>query len=191
MTDGENSIGSDASCTIRFEVTTLLAHVGTITADTKAQKFAFRCAPSANGAVFVDGKPADASHEFALSFDEKTPSVVKHDESLTWFIVKRGERFAIRLRNSSNPVLVNFHGIDSWPINLDYRLHGKFIAYDPPRELAVPNAIGGVDKEVSKGYVEFTLHNQKLTLQTVDEGVRFDFSISRFLIIKFCFYIHH
>ena len=168
LADGENTIGADASCTIKFEVAQLQSHVGTITADTKAHKFAFRCAPAASG-VSVDGKPADASHEFALSFDEKTPTVVKHDESLTWFVIKRGERFAIRLRNSKNPVLVNFHGIDSWPINLDYRVRGKFVAYDPPRELAVANAVGGVDKELSKGYVEFTLHNQKLTLLTVDD----------------------
>src|SRR5881628_3512802 len=84
---------------------------------------------------------------------------------LSLYVIKRGERFAIRVKDPNSPVRKEFKGIDAFPPNPAYRIVAEFVPYDPPREVAVPTILGTTEKMKAPGYVKFKLAGRELTLE--------------------------
>ncbi|MBZ0199325.1 MAG: DUF1684 domain-containing protein [Ignavibacteriaceae bacterium] len=87
-----------------------------------------------------------------------------------WFVIKRGDKFGIRLRDLDAELLKNFPGIESFPINEDWKLTEKFVPYLPPKIIAVPNVLGTIEPEISPGYIKFTKDNKQFALDAIDSG---------------------
>jgi uncharacterized protein len=51
----------------------------------------------------------------------------------------------------------------------------KFVAYEPPKLITVPNVLGETTQMPAPGYVQFTLHGQLLRLDPVMEDDRLFF----------------
>ncbi len=61
--------------------------------------------------------------------------------SLRWFIIKRGDKYGIRLRDLDAELLKNFDGIERFPIDSLWKINAKFEKYDPPKKIMIPTAI--------------------------------------------------
>ncbi|HEU4403373.1 MAG TPA: DUF1684 domain-containing protein [Candidatus Polarisedimenticolia bacterium] len=88
---------------------------------------------------------------------------------LTMFVIKRGDRFAIRLRDRNNAARREFAGLHWFPIREEYRVVASFQRYDPPRRIAIPNILGQTEQLPCPGSVSFTLGGRTLTLEPVIE----------------------
>lgn len=75
--------------------------------------------------------------------------------SVTFFVIRRGDRFGVRVKDSESPTRTAFHGIERYPVSLDWRLEASFEPYDPPKPIPVPTAIGTIDDESSPGALVF------------------------------------
>lgn len=117
--------------------------------------------------VTVNGKPADRA---VLAADSTGAPDVLRVRNLSMFVIQRGNRFGIRLKDPDSPALRRFEGTRWFPIAESYRVTAKFVPYSPPRKIAVPNILGDVDQEDSPGYVEFKLKGQTHRLVPVSEG---------------------
>ena len=93
--------------------------------------------------------------------------------SLRWFIIKRGEKFGVRLRNLEAPLLQEFKGIETYPINADWRIEAVFEPYNPPKKLAIPTILGTVEEEISPGALKFQVDGKTYTLDPVGNGKLF------------------
>lgn len=61
----------------------------------------------------ADNKRIESTTE--LSHDgSKKPTIVKIGP-IMFFIIKRGPKIGVRVKDSTNPDLINFHGIESFP----------------------------------------------------------------------------
>ena len=98
-----------------------------------------------------------------------SPDVLRLND-LTMFVIRRGNRFGIRLKDKNSPTRKAFTSLKYFPISEAYRVVAKFVPYDPPKKIAVPNILGDTEQEPSPGYVEFTLNGQKCRLDPVSEG---------------------
>jgi uncharacterized protein (DUF1684 family) len=65
------------------------------------------------------------NNEVIYSSDDKS-SVISH-QSLRWFIIKRGDKFAIRLRDLEGEYLKAFQEIDHFPADSKWKIKAKFI----------------------------------------------------------------
>ncbi len=81
------------------------------------------------------------------------------------FVIRRADRFGIRMKDSDSQLLRDFHGIDYFPAREDYRVTGQFVA--EPRKIPITNILGQTEPEDSPGYVVFRLHGQELRLRPV------------------------
>ena len=117
-------------------------------------------------ALTAGGKPAAAT---ALRTDADGDPTVLEYGPISFYVIKRRDRFAVRVKNSVNPPLLSFTGIDSFPIERAWRLEARFEPYDPPKELLVPNVIGGADREKCPGAIVFELGGQTFRLEPVRE----------------------
>jgi len=98
-------------------------------------------------------------------------------DGLTMFMIHRGDRYGIRMRDIKSQLRQQFTNRHWFPVKADYRVTAKFVAYNPPKMIAVPNVLGETSQMPSPGYVEFTLDGHELRLDPVveDESLFFIF----------------
>jgi uncharacterized protein len=118
----------------------------------------------ADGKVtFIEPSGAQKS----LSFDENNPDVVKAGSSVSFFVIKRDERLAIRAKDSASPVLKNFEGVSYFPINPAMRFEAKLIP--DVKKIPILNVLGQTEMEESPGWVEFTFEGHAYRLRPIYE----------------------
>jgi hypothetical protein len=89
-----------------------------------------------------------------------------------------GDRYAIRMRDKNSKLRKDFQGLRWFPIDESYRVVGRWVPYDKPREVVSQNILGDINRSQAAGYVEFTLHRQSLRLepeQNDEKGMEFVF----------------
>ena len=105
-----------------------------------------------------------------LVSDEKGKPTQIRTGSQTFYLIRREDRFGIRLKDGNSEVRRNFKGLHWFPIDESYKVIARFEAFAEPKEVMVPNVLGGNFKMKSPGTLKFTLRGKDYSLQPVDEG---------------------
>jgi uncharacterized protein (DUF1684 family) len=85
-------------------------------------------------------------------------------------VIKRGERYAVRLRDPESPMRKAFEGIHYFPLQPDYRVTARFTPFrGAAHTIEVPNIAGYVDSMIVPGIVSFVLDGNHLQLKPVLE----------------------
>ncbi|HEX2618752.1 MAG TPA: DUF1684 domain-containing protein [Phototrophicaceae bacterium] len=100
---------------------------------------------------------------------ENGPSLIKVG-SITFFVIRRGDQYGIRVRDSDSPALTAFGGRHWFPVDTSYKVPATFTPYPVSRTIQVVNSVGLVIPMENPGYVEFELHNQQLRLEAFEAG---------------------
>jgi uncharacterized protein (DUF1684 family) len=116
----------------------------------------------------ADGK--NISAPVALVSDENGKPTQISIGTQTFFLIKREERFGIRLKDSNSEARRNFKGLHWFPIDESYKVSARLDPSSEAKELKVPNVLGGFFKMKSPGTLKFTLKGKECSLQAVDEG---------------------
>jgi len=90
--------------------------------------------------------------------------------SLKWNIIKRTKGFAVRLRDLNSALVKNFKGIETFPINEDWRIEANFESYNPPKKIMIPDIVGTVDEEISPGAAVFVIDGETFSMDALDAG---------------------
>jgi uncharacterized protein len=117
-----------------------------------------------------DGSPAPA--ELVLETDASgsaTAPTVLHHKTLSMHVIQRGDRMALRVKDSASHVLRDFPGVSYFPFDPSLQVRATLDAYPAPQLLDVPTAIGTVEPQPSPGVLRFTLDGQALALHPVGE----------------------
>ncbi len=96
------------------------------------------------------------------------PVIVAH-QTLRWFVIKRGEKFAIRLRDLEGEYVKAFTGIAHFQTDSSWRLQGKFIP-TKGRKITIIDVTGRSYQEDSPGKVEFKIQGKPYALEAIQEG---------------------
>jgi uncharacterized protein len=161
---GANTVGSASDNRIRLSAAAP-AHLGII--DVNGSEI--RLAPPEGGfaaGVQLDGVPAKAA---TLADDEaKNPSKLSAG-TLTILLLHRGDRYALRIKDSQAPTRLDFHGLHWYEPNPHYRVDAKWVPFVPVKKIKVPSIIGVTDEMPAPGVAEFTLDGNALQLEPVLE----------------------
>lgn len=154
---GANSFGTDSKADIVLTEKYLPPKAGTF------QLTDGRVTVSLNAGVaaLIDGKTA-SSGELQSDASNK-PSLIQLG-TMRMLIIKRGERFGVRVRDTENPAIKNFPGMILYPIDLDYRVTATWTPSDSKRTVDVPNVLGDIIPTPFAGVVKFTIAGQEMTL---------------------------
>jgi len=128
-------------------------------------KTTFRAAPGV--AVKLNGQTAGASMPL-MSDPEGKPDLIQF-HAFTMFVIHRGERYGIRLKDTESESRKEFTGLHWFPVRENYRVTAKFVPYQMPKILSIPNILGETEQDASPGYVLFTLDGHSLRLDPVVE----------------------
>jgi uncharacterized protein len=103
----------------------------------------------------------------ALSYSDENPSAVQAG-SISFFVIKRGDRIGIRVKDSASPVLKSFEGMKYFPVNPAFHFQAKLIP--DAKKIPILNILGQTELEDSPGVVEFTYRGEKYHLRPIYEG---------------------
>lgn len=141
-------------------------------APARAGTFEFR-----NGAVSVK---AVAGGTLVINGKEVASAQLKSDgkgdpdritiQDLTLWVHESGERRAIRLRDKNSRFRKEFSGLKWFPANEAYRVEARFIPYDTPKTMHLPNVLGDIETMHSPGMAVFTLGGHEFKMEAVAEA---------------------
>ncbi|HEY5894067.1 MAG TPA: DUF1684 domain-containing protein [Chthoniobacterales bacterium] len=161
---GENNIGSapDNSIVIQklpahFGVATL-ATDGTVTFEAK------------ESGAFLDGNSLSGPVALKVGeLDGMSPTIVSSG-SVSFFVVDRNGRKALRVKDSESDRRTHFLGLDYFPADPKWRIEAKWVVFDTPKEVPIANIIGSVSKEKIPGKAVFEHDGKTVELIPMVEG---------------------
>jgi uncharacterized protein len=99
-----------------------------------------------------------------------SPTILRLD-SLSFFVIRRAGRLAVRIRDEESPARAAFTGIDSFPIDERWRFLARLEPYDPPRRVEVPTIVNINETYRVPGALAFDHDGQTLRIDAfLEEG---------------------
>jgi len=86
---------------------------------------------------------------------------------LRLYVIQRGDRYGIRMKDPESALLRDFHGLEYFPAREQYRVTARFVA--EPQKVPIANIVGQTELDDSPGYVVFQLRGRDFRLRPVLE----------------------
>ncbi|MFY9907815.1 MAG: DUF1684 domain-containing protein [Terriglobales bacterium] len=164
LQEGDNSFGSAEDSRVQI-AGKIPAHVGLV----RLEKGTLRLLPPAEGfpkELLVDAQPA--KEQALLADDADKPSKLTIG-TITIIVIHRDDRYALRVKDLQAATRTGFHGLRWYDPNANYRVHARWIPYNPPKVLDIPTVLGTTTHMPAPGVAEFTVNGKVLRLEPVLE----------------------
>lgn len=151
-----------------------------------------------NKIVFPEGKAAEKMGSFTLLNDEvrltilpsievkrndtifstgiifnsaiAEQSVILSYKDLRWFIIKRGNKYGVRLRDLASDARRNFTHIERYPVNENWKITTTYIAPSSKKTIPIHDVIGNTTETEFGGTLQFEIGGKSYTLDATLEG---------------------
>ncbi len=118
--------------------------------------------------VRVENQPVQT---ILIADDTTDAAVTVTHATFAWTIIKRDNRFALRLRDYEHPAIAAFPPIEYYPIDPALRVSAALHRFAEPKILKVETVIEGLGwQPESPGVVVFELDNQTMQLEAYASG---------------------
>ena len=164
LKEGPNTCGDDPSLDVVLPRGKSPGILGTFWRTDSLVRFAAR----PGGEVHHEGALV-TSLELKSDADQGGPSVLTHG-TLSFYVIKRGDKLGVRVKDKENPTRANFKGLEYFPIRLAWRHEATFTPYNPPRVIKIANAVNIVQDYSSPGALTFEHEGKTYTLDALAES---------------------
>ncbi|MCE6992453.1 DUF1684 domain-containing protein [Dyadobacter sp. CY323] len=157
LEEGSNTFGGDEKNDILFPKEGSNPFLGEIVLD--KGRITLKANPDAeiyNGETRVD--------QLDIFPDEK-PVTLKHKQ-LRWFVIKRGEKYAVRLRDLESQYLKEFSGIERYPVQENWRVKARFEPTEG-KKVSITDITGRTADQDSPGTLVFSVKGKEYRLDAV------------------------
>lgn len=120
--------------------------------------------------VYHNDMPVES---IVMDNDQSERPVVLTHGSLAWTVIRRDDKFAVRVRDFENPAIAAFKPIEYFPVDASFRVPARLERYDEPRQMRVDTVIAGLDyRPQSPGKLVFDIGGVTFRLEAYDSGNR-------------------
>jgi len=116
----------------------------------------------------IDGKAAQ-SQELHTEADNDKHNPRMTVGSLNVYVVRRGDKFALRIKDAKSAALVGFRGLKWYQPKATYRVTARWIPYVPPKSITLDRLVGASYQQPVPGVAAFTLAGKQYQLEPVLE----------------------
>jgi hypothetical protein len=162
LSEGSNTFGRSSENALVLDHPALAGRAGTF--EVAGARVRFVSSPGAQ--VTHAGQ---AVHELELASDAHGEPTELASGSLRFFVIERGGRLAVRVRDLDNPHRRNFRGLEYFPVDPAWALAARFEPYQPARHLKISNVLGMEVELLCPGAVVFQKDGRQWRLDTVLE----------------------
>ncbi|HYM61398.1 MAG TPA: DUF1684 domain-containing protein [Thermoanaerobaculia bacterium] len=161
--EGENRVGSEKSSDVVLPPK-VAASCGTLLLAGGKTMFT----PDPNAALLVDGKRLTAPIELHNDTEESGPTIV-HAGPVTFQVIKRNDRYALRVKDKESAARAHFLGLEYFPVDPKWRIEATFEPYNPPKKVAITNVLGMTSDEIAPGVLAFTVNGKSYRVEPILE----------------------
>jgi uncharacterized protein (DUF1684 family) len=163
LREGRNSFGSSSGNDLVLNTPALANTAGVFELTGRTVRFLAQSA----GGVTLAGAPAG---DVVLKTDASGDPTILASGTLRFFVIERGGKFAVRVRDLNNRRRREFRGLQYFPISSSWVVTAHFVPYPAGRRIKIINILGMEEEDVSPGAVVFTKDGREWRLDTVQEG---------------------
>ena len=169
--EGTNTVGASAASEVRLPAGHAPETVGFIIREGYRARFV----AAGPGLATIKAKPVTRAK---LKSDENQakPTVLNVGE-LNLTVIKRGERFGVRVRDPQAPTRLHFLGLDYWPYRPEWRIEGRLEKPARPKKILIGDVTGVSANELSPGAVVFHYQGQEHRLDALEDEETHDLFI--------------
>jgi uncharacterized protein (DUF1684 family) len=160
---GDTSVGSAEDNRVRLSAGPAYLGIVRLAADGNV---AFLAAPGS--LANVDGAAA-GEHPLALTYGSGKPSLVAA-RNVSFFVIKRGEKIGLRVRDMESARRTGFVGIDYFEIDPAWRIEAQWVPFEQPRMIPITNALGQTSPTPAPGKAVFTRDGRTFELLPILDG---------------------
>lgn len=169
--EGDNSVGSDPTSVVTLPEGKAGARVGTM----RLEKGKVTFVPAPEAAITSEGKPVTEAIE--LKPDTSGSPTMLQSGPVRFYVIERGGKLGVRVKDNDSAARKNFKGIDSYPIDPKWRIEARFEKYDPPKQLPITNVLGQTEPQPCPGAIVFEVDGKEYRLEPILEGDDPDFFV--------------
>lgn len=165
LDEGENRFGSDPEGKVVLPEGKSPKVAGVLVR--KGDKVAVRVEPGAK--MTSGGKPVTT---LELASDAEEEPTVLEMGSVSFYVIQRGDKMGVRVKDKESAALKAFHGLDTYPIQPAWRVEARFEPYDPPKTIGIPNILGQVTDSPAPGAVVFDWQGKTYRLDALGDPAK-------------------
>lgn len=111
--------------------------------------------------------------EIILENDSSPNPTVLKLQSLSWYVIKRGDRLGIRLKDSDHPRINQLKEIEMFPIDSNWRIKAVFEKFEAPRLVKTPTVLGYIEEQYCPGVLIFRIKDKLFRLYPFGDSQQF------------------
>lgn len=165
LEEGDNAVGSAPGSPVLLPPDAAPARAGSIRLS--GDRAVFTAAPGVR--ALRHGEPVETAE---LRPDASGSQDVLQLGRLKLLLIKRGGRYAIRLRDPECALRRNFRGLRWFPVREEWRIPARFLPAPAGRTLVLDTIIGTQEESPMAGEVEFERGGRTFRLQAARSGQR-------------------
>jgi uncharacterized protein (DUF1684 family) len=119
--------------------------------------------------TFTPAAGVDAATQVLASDADGAPTVLEIG-SCRMHVIRRGDRFAVRLKDLDAPLRRSFRGIERYPVDEGWRIEARYEAPAPDSRVAVDSIIGVVSEQDLAGWAAFERDGVACRMVLLDGG---------------------
>ncbi len=159
---GDNRIGGSADNAIVVEG--LPAHLGNVHLDGNG---VVTMTLAAGSGACIDGEPG---HGAEMRDDDHADPTVVRSGDVSFFLIRRGARAGLRIKNVHAVTRRNFRGLDYFPVDASWRVEAAWHPAAPGEMLEMGTAIGTIEAHPVAGRAAFERDGVRCELLPVIES---------------------
>lgn len=163
LSQGAQTIGRAADNVVVVKSPNAAEHLGTLTVDGKSVRFSSH----KDAQVMHEGKPVQ---EQQMVSDAAGKPTILTQGSVSFYVIDRGGRLGVRIKDAKSPTRTQFTGLDYFPNDPAWRVEATFEPYATPKRVKVPTMVGVEEEHDVPGKFRFEHGGSSHALEAFDDG---------------------
>jgi uncharacterized protein len=153
LSPGENTFGADASNDIQLTGRDVPAHAGSLWLS--------------DGEVRLQPHGERVPRPEPLVSDLAGEPTVIEIGNLHMYVIQRGQRSGLRVRDHESPAVAAFGGMDHFPIDPAWRVEGRLVPAPAGSTLEIVDVTGDIGQEETPGTVQFEREGRSFSIDAL------------------------
>ena len=171
LEQGDNSFGRAVSNSMALDYPALPEQVGSFRV--QGTQVSFTAEPDAG--VIYDGRPVTCIDR--MTNDAAGMPTVLRVGTLSFFLLERSGRLAIRIRDSAAMTRTHFQGLEYFPFDKTWRRTARFEPYHAIKNVSIVNVLGMQEDMQSPGVLAFEVDGGQYRLEAILEAGATDYFV--------------
>ena len=163
LREGDNALGSAPGSRLPLPAEKAPAEVARL----RLARGEITLVPEPGVALVADGRPVDRPMRLLTDRDEE-PTLLELGP-LNFYVLVRGDRYGLRVRDRDAKLRREFPGLDYFPPDPAYRLEARFTPSPPGTTVPMANVIGITEAVPSPGKLTIRLGGSDHTVTALDD----------------------